>query len=114
MWFDARAKLAEITGHPPATSATTATQTPPVSRVSQAPMAENHSFVAKVAIVATPSAPSTEPDGVFVGGRALTWTGRVVSLADWRNLTGWEKHGPDGRHWNGITRQWEQPEGAKS
>ena len=38
MWFDVRAKLAEIEGRPPATSATTATQAPaarPVSQVSQ-------------------------------------------------------------------------------
>ena len=38
MWFDVRAKLAEIEGRPPATSVTTATQAPaarPVSQVSQ-------------------------------------------------------------------------------
>ena len=46
MWFDTRAKLAEIAGHPPATFATTATQAPAVrpvsqmSRVSQAPVPE--------------------------------------------------------------------------
>jgi hypothetical protein len=42
-----------------------------------------------------------------------TWSGRVVSLADWRNLGEWDRHGPDGRHWNGITRQWEHPKGGK-
>ena len=109
MWFDAKAKLAEIAGDTLATSATTATQPPPVSqlsRVSQAPVAENHSFVAKVASVATPSAPRTEPDGETVGGRAVTWTGKVVSLDDWRHLTAWEKHGPDGWHWCGISKAW--------
>ena len=38
MWLDVRAKLAEIEGRPPATSATTATQAPtarPMSQVSQ-------------------------------------------------------------------------------
>ena len=35
MWFDTRAKLAEIAGHAPATSATTATQTPAARLVSQ-------------------------------------------------------------------------------
>ena len=106
MWFDAKAKLAEIAGDTLATSATTATQPPPVSqlsRVSQAPVAEIHTFVAKVASVATPSAPRTEPDGETVGGRAVTWTGKVVSLDDWRHLTAWEKHGPDGWHWCGIS-----------
>lgn len=57
MWFDAKAKLAEIAGDTPATSATTVTQPTPVlqlSRVSQVPVADNHSFVAKVAGVAAP------------------------------------------------------------
>ncbi|UAB89710.1 hypothetical protein I5192_03230 [Ruegeria sp. SCSIO 43209] len=48
------------------------------------------------------------PDKVGVGGRPVTWTGKVVSLDDWRNLTGWERHGPNGRLWNGKTQQWEQ------
>lgn len=109
MWFDAHAKLAEIAGHPPATSATTATQAPPVSqlsRVSQAPEAEIRPFVAKVASVATPSAPRTEPDGETIGGRVTTWTGRVVSLDDWRHLTAWDRKGPDGQHWCGISKTW--------
>lgn len=38
-----------------------------------------------------------------------TWTGKIVSLADWRQLSEWEKHGPNGWHWNGITKQWEWP-----
>lgn len=42
-----------------------------------------------------------------------TWTGRIVSLAAWRELTDWERHGPRGRHWNAATGQWELPE-AKS
>lgn len=117
MWFDAQAKLSEIAGRPPATSATTATQAPPLSRlsrVSQAPVTEARktegfwqtAHVAKVASVATPSAPRTEPDGETVGGRTVTWTGRVVSLDDWRHLTAWEKYGPDGRRWCGVSKAW--------
>ena len=77
MWFDARAKLAEIAGAPPATFATTATQAPTarplsqMSQVSQAPEAQNPAFrVANVASVATPprlkseTAPPTRPDGL--------------------------------------------------
>ena len=45
--------------------------------------------------------------GTSVVGNPLTWTGKVVSLEAWRDLTEWEKHGPDGRHWNGINRKWE-------
>lgn len=138
MWFDPRAKLAEIAGQPPATSATSATQAPaarPVSQVSQlsqAPEARKPAFrVATVASVATPPRPQPDlapparadglepdPDGFPYGtacGMGLfprTWTGRVVSLAAWRELTGWERHGPRGRHWNGATGRWEHPEGG--
>jgi len=41
-----------------------------------------------------------------------TWTGRVVSLATWRTLTDWERHGPRGQHWNAATGQWKQPDGG--
>ena len=46
------------------------------------------------------------PHGYSVGGSPKTWTGKIVSMADWRNLSAWERHGPDGRMWNGLTRQW--------
>ncbi len=48
--------------------------------------------------------------GKTICGWPKTWTGKIVSLDDWRKLTEWEKHGPDGRVWNGITRRWEVPE----
>lgn len=124
MWFDVRAKLAEIEGRPPATSATTTTQAAaarPVSQVSQPPEARKPaSRVASVATVATPPHPEPnpapparaeglDPDG-FPYGTACdmglfprTWTGRVVSLAAWRELNAWERHGPRGQHWNGAT-----------
>ena len=69
MWFDARAKLAEIAAQPAATSATTATQAPaapPVSQmsqVSQPPEARKPTFhVASVASVATP--PRSKPEAM--------------------------------------------------
>ena len=132
MWFDPHAMRAEIGGHPPATSATTATKAPPalpvsrLSQVSQPPEVQKPAFnVAEVASVATPlsatdsgamdgcEAETRFPHANSALGGPVTWTGRVVLLADWRNLTEWERHGPDGRHWNGITKQWEQPEGSK-
>jgi len=53
MWFDARAKLAEIEGQAPATSATTAPAARPVSQVSQGPEAETAGCVASIARAAT-------------------------------------------------------------
>lgn len=124
MWFDAKAKLAEIVGHPPATSATPATPATPavpvsqLSRVSQAPVADKQSFVAKVAsVAASPTEPepsgALDPDlyrhGRSVAGGPLTWSGRVVNLDEWRGLSAWERHGPDGRLWCGLCHSWHFP-----
>jgi hypothetical protein len=129
MWFDPHAMRAEIARHPSATSATTATQAPAarpvsqVSQVSQAPKVQKPAF--RVAGVVPPlteaancvlegrEAETRFPHAYSALGGPVTWTGRVVSLDDWRNLTEWERHGPDGRHWNGTTKRWEQLEGSK-
>ncbi len=47
------------------------------------------------------------PHGQTVAGNPRTWTGKVVSLADRRDLSDWERHGSTGKQWNGQTRQWE-------
>lgn len=99
MWFDANAALAEIGAgqdnetRPPATIATLARYIAP-----------------NVADVATPSMENRRFDhsrhGLPVAGNPLTWTGRVVSLEDWRRLTAWDRHGPDGRIWCGLAKKW--------
>jgi hypothetical protein len=114
MLFDPRAALAEIEkqASTPATSATSATQAPQI-----------HSCVAKVADVAAPQRQiqeicqteqhRNEADmryGFAINGHPKTWTGNVVSLDAWRQLSDWDRHGPDGRLWNGITHSWETPE----
>ncbi len=124
MWFNPHAKLAEIAGQLPATSATTATKTSAVGPVSQLSQLSQgtapQSGVADVASFAAfanfqPRPKQEEPTkpvssyGESLGGRLLTWTGRVVSLDVWRDLTEWEKRGPNVLHWNGLTRQWENP-----
>ena len=48
--------------------------------------------------------------GASVAGKPLTWTGRIVSLDAWRDLTEWERHGPNGKPWCCITRRWIEPE----
>lgn len=45
--------------------------------------------------------------GRSVAGSPVTWTGKVVSLDEWRRLSEWERHGSTGKVWNGLTRQWE-------
>ena len=99
-FFDTRAVLAKIENQPktPATPATSATQ-PPKTR----------SHVADEAKVAGPvpefeqsgsgpdprarPASAAPPYGQSVGGRPLTWTGRVVSLDEWRGLSDWDRDG---------------------
>ena len=109
-FFDVRAELAKIQNQQdtPATSATPATQTP-----------QNAPHVAKVADVAAPPAEipnfekptvaSEESDmrhGFAVNGYPKTWTGKVVSLEAWRELSEWDRYGPDGRVWCGMTQKW--------
>ncbi len=115
--FDPYAALAKIenAAGTSATFATSATKSrfrgQKVANVAKvaAPKLENR----ENRLVATNSAPSEKADmrhGFSIGGRPLTYTGRVVSLEDWRNLSDWEKHGPDGRVWNGKARAWEMLE----
>lgn len=104
MFFAPRAELAKIRKEAPppaalATSATQATQNPP--------------HVAKVAGVAASQrqnekiAPGVMRHGHALNGHPKTWTGNIVSLDAWRQLSDWEKPGPDGRHWSGLTKSWE-------
>jgi len=111
--FDARAELAKIEkqGHPPASSASFASFSPhtPPKEAEEAKEAAPHREIQKKA---DPGNPVEAPDfrhGKTACGWPKTWTGKIVSLDDWRKLTEWEKHGPDGRVWNAITRKWEKP-----
>jgi len=131
MWFDANAALSElgdgraISAQTPATLATSATKRAHVADVADvavvaAPPATtatsatpNQRIAKNVAIVATVATPDAFFHGQSVAGNPLTWTGRVVSLAAWRDLTEWERHGSDGRLWSGITQDWEQQKGNK-
>jgi hypothetical protein len=121
MLFDVQSALAEILSCPLATSATQNSKHAPVSqmsRVSQRPPAENPPpadvliFPPKPSAPA-PSRPADDPfrHGQSVTGSPRTWTGRVVSLDEWRRLSDWDRHGSTGKIWNGLTRQWEQMKG---
>ena len=56
--------------------------------------------------VAQAATTATFRHGRSPGGRPLTWTGHVVSLDEWRNLSDWDRHGPNGRRWCGNSKGW--------
>jgi hypothetical protein len=67
-------------------------------------------LVAIVQCQETENPPDTDeasPYSMSAGGNPKTWTGKVVSLAEWRALSEWERHGSTGKVWNGLTQQWE-------
>lgn len=47
------------------------------------------------------------PHGQGTFGRPRTWSGKIVSLSEWRAMTEWERHGNTGKAWNGLTQKWE-------
>lgn len=126
--FDLDAALAEIVALPPATVATPATNGASVANVADvaAQPAENKPTPQPAEVTPFPTldapqpsrpAPSRpEPDAYPYGrsfdGKPLTWTGKVVSLAEWKRLSDWDKHGSTGKVWNGITRAWEPMDGG--
>ncbi|QBJ24014.1 hypothetical protein [Haematobacter massiliensis] len=44
--------------------------------------------------------------GRSIAGNPVTWTGRIIRLDEWRQLSAWDRHGPDGRLFCGICRAW--------
>lgn len=110
MWFDAQYALKHLDG----AEAPRSDHAPPAKP--ETPRVANVAGVAGVQAEnpkTPPSAKQSEtafPYGASAGGRPLTYTGRVVSLEAWRNLTDWERHGPRGRLWCGVNRRWENQE----
>lgn len=119
MLFDVQAALSEILGDTPAIPAISAIPPSTNSRNSRN-SSQGSSNVDKAKVVGfaptsrTNSESRSEKDlfrhGRSVSGSPLTWTGRIVSLADWRQLSEWERDGSTGKLWNGITRRWKPAE----
>jgi hypothetical protein len=122
MLFDAYAALRKLEDGDeiPATSATLRhhePQTAPVSQMSRVSQratggikeTTDEDHFAALQVLRPPESANSDARsyGTSPGGRPLTWTGRVVSLDAWRNLSEWERHGPQGRFWNGKTGKWE-------
>ena len=124
MLFDAQAALAEILSDrpSPAIPANPAIQSgqiaeiaeiaaPPISSADcsepvRSPDRSSHPNVLAL--------PEVFPHGqCSVTGRPRTWTGRIVNLAEWRELSDWDRNGSTGKVWNGLTQKWEKSSDAK-
>ena len=82
----------------------------------QAVKAKNVESPEPARIVPPDAAFPSRQDGAFrhgasVTGQPRTWTGRPVPPEEWRGLSSWERHGPDGRLFCGICKQWVQSAG---
>lgn len=100
MFFNPKAALAEIEkqGATPATSATSATL-----------CIKSPQKVADVADVAGGDRHFPKTDmrhGFAANGDPKTWTGKIIPLDAWPNLTEWDRHGPNGRLYCGVCQQW--------
>lgn len=127
MLFDVQAALAEILGTEAATLATLATNRGGVAGVASvaAPhpphdaasgqvlpaRAKRPANTAPHSPIPSARGPETFPNGFcHLTGRPRTWSGKVVSLDDWRRLTDWERAGPAGRLFCGTCRAWVAPD----
>jgi hypothetical protein len=108
MFFDVKRELAELRAR--------GVVSPPVPCMPE--LAEIAGIAETYALPREPATDLHEPPqpppeafqhGKDFSGRPKTWTGRIVSLDEWRRLTEWERDGPNGRHWCGITRRWGEP-----
>ena len=120
MLFDVQAALAEILSSPVATPATQAPERAPVSRLSQVSRSQAAGFQnvhalpmsqkSRVSQSQRTEIPAGDTDqfrhGRSATGNPVTWTGRIVSLDEWRRLSAWDRHGQDGRLWCGICQEW--------
>lgn len=123
MFFNPKAALAEIEkqGATPATSATSATlciKSPqkvadvadvaaPLPNISKSgPRDKVTENVAKVAGGDRHFPKTDMRHGFAANGDPKTWTGKIIPLDAWPNLTEWDRHGPNGRLYCGVCQQW--------
>lgn len=84
----------------------------PFCTVSAGCLVDNHS-VEDTAETNSP-APAQDDDSPFQHGRSVagdpcTWTGRIVSLDEWRRLSDWDRHGSSGRMFCSVCQAWVRP-----
>ena len=44
--------------------------------------------------------------GFVANGYPKTWTGRIVAIDAWHDLTEWDRHGSNGRLYCGVCQEW--------
>lgn len=82
---------------------------PRLARLARLPVPKSGSVLPESA-ADTPAEESDRADyrhGRAFTGEAKTWTGRIVSLNEWRGLSDWDRHGSTGKLWNGTSQKWE-------
>lgn len=109
MWFDAQAALQKLGGAETPRSETAAPATPARANVADVAGVAGGEATNPILKPDEKQLEPAFPHGASVGGRPLTYTGRVVSLEAWRTLSGWERHGPRARQWCGLCRGWHFP-----
>ncbi|GHE02343.1 hypothetical protein GCM10008024_21420 [Allgaiera indica] len=112
MWFDVQTALTEIESGQPTRPARVANVAGVATLPARKPARKAAEAGPHVANVASAATPASLPRGVSVTGSPCTWTGRVVSLDEWRRLSEWERSGPDGRMFCGACRVWVLPGGC--
>lgn len=115
MLFDVQAALAEILNGAPEAAI------PAIPAIRRDGIAEIAGIAAQPAEIPAPAevlpfppqpAPSrqeaeTFPHGLCrLTGCPRTWTGRIVSLEEWRRLSTWDRHGSTDKLFCGICRAW--------
>lgn len=100
MLFDVQAALAEILSATPATCAT------PATKQTERPLMSRLSQVSRSQARELPAADTGSAQDASVAALPRTWTGRVVSLNEWRALSRWDRFGPEGRMFCGACQEW--------
>ncbi len=119
MWFDARAALAKLEERGEIENSDLPPAIPAIPSIIGGKSSRRNSRIAGIATLHPENQKTEKPEmfrqsddfkhGFSVTGSPLTWTGKVVSLAAWREFSEWERHGPDGRRFNGKSKEWETP-----
>lgn len=131
MWFNPRAALAEIEDGTPANPATSASPTPRIAGIAAVAGGAGPNLApepqptpkAKQARQPKPvpqprpapgakGTPAKFPHGTSAYGHPKTWTGRIVSLEAWRQMTNAERNGPGDKMHCGNCKQWVPREDA--